>query len=136
VQYIRITDVVGSLSDPLARYDSKHKRINDPWPTPFPQSGFDLDAVAILRSVKNHITAEKGSTVMIYPNPASSRVFIRFIDASDRTVSIYNSSGKIVSDRISDGSECELDVSGFGKGLYLIKIRDNHSLKSEKLIIR
>jgi hypothetical protein len=135
IRFIRITDVVGSVSDQLARFDSKHNRINDPWPTPFPQSGFDLDAVGILRSVKNQIDNEKGYSVVIYPNPAVTKVIIRFASASGRNVGIYNSSGRMVMDRRSEGSECELDVSCLCKGLYLIKISDHHINILRKLII-
>jgi hypothetical protein len=135
IRFIRITDVVGSVSDQLARFDSKHNRINDPWPTPFPQSGFDLDAVAILRSVKNHIDQEKESTVVIYPNPAVTKVYVRFSIASDRIVSIFNSTGSLVMEIISDGQACELDVSFLSKGLYIIKIKDHLSQTLRKLII-
>jgi len=48
VTHIRIQDVVGSI-DPLYRaLDSLGNAINDPWVTPFPQGGFDLDAVGVL----------------------------------------------------------------------------------------
>jgi hypothetical protein len=31
-----------------ASYDSQGQQINDPWPTPFPTGGFDLDAVGVI----------------------------------------------------------------------------------------
>ena len=31
-----------------ASYDSQGHQINDPWPTPFPTGGFDLDAVGVI----------------------------------------------------------------------------------------
>jgi hypothetical protein len=39
---------VGTLLPSHARRDSLGNVINDPWPTPFESSGFDLDAVAVL----------------------------------------------------------------------------------------
>lgn len=48
IRYIRITDVVGSLNPNYGTRDSKNRWINDPWPTPFSSSGFDLDALALL----------------------------------------------------------------------------------------
>jgi len=48
VNYIRIIDVVGSVNDSFGTRDSKGRIINDPWPTPFASSGFDLDAVAVV----------------------------------------------------------------------------------------
>lgn len=50
VTHIKIIDVVGNTNPPFARYDHTGNVINDPWPTNFPQSGFDLDAVGIINS--------------------------------------------------------------------------------------
>lgn len=51
VTHVRIIDVVGSIDPLYASYDSLGNRVNDPWPTPFASSGFDLDAVAVLNVV-------------------------------------------------------------------------------------
>ena len=48
ISFVRIVDVVGSLLSPYATYDKNNHRVNDPWPTPFPSAGFDLDAIAIM----------------------------------------------------------------------------------------
>lgn len=48
VKFVRITDVVGSIDPALGSFDSRGRIINDPFPTPFLSSGFDLDAVAVL----------------------------------------------------------------------------------------
>jgi hypothetical protein len=135
VRFIRIIDVIGSVSDPLARFDSRHNRINDPWPTPFPQSGFDLDAVAILRSVKSRIDSGEEPGIVIYPNPAVTKLFIRFTSASKHGIDIYNSSGTMVMNKIYDGSECELDVSFLRKGLYFIRIKSQNRETIKKLMI-
>jgi hypothetical protein len=135
VRFIRIIDVVGSVSGPHATFDSRHNLINDPWPTPFPQSGFDLDAVAMLRSVKNNTGEDIKPGFVIYPNPASDRVFFRFSDAAERRLEIYNSEGRIVLTRSVAGFECELDISSLGKGLYFIKIKDHRSEIIRKLAI-
>lgn len=51
VNYVRVTDVIGDINAPYATMDSFGHVINDPWPTPYPSSGFDLDAVAVLNLV-------------------------------------------------------------------------------------
>lgn len=48
IRYVRIIDVVGSLNPVLGSVDSAGRPINDPYPTPFASSGFDLDAVGVL----------------------------------------------------------------------------------------
>lgn len=51
ITHVRIVDVVGSIDPQYASYDSRGVAINDPWPTPFGSSGFDLDAVAVMNAV-------------------------------------------------------------------------------------
>jgi len=48
IQYVKITDVVGSIDPTLGTRDSLGNLINDPFPTNFTSSGFDLNAVAVL----------------------------------------------------------------------------------------
>ena len=48
ITHIRIIDVGGSINDTLASYDCSNDVINDPFPTPFVSSGFDLDAIGII----------------------------------------------------------------------------------------
>ena len=53
IQYVKITDVVGEDSAPYGTKDSLGNYINDPFPTDFPSSGFDLDAIAVLNDKAN-----------------------------------------------------------------------------------
>lgn len=48
IGWIRIVDVVGSIDDAYATYDSLGNKVNDPYTTPFWSSGFDLDAVGVI----------------------------------------------------------------------------------------
>ncbi len=48
VQYVKVTDVIGDINPLYASHDSLGNIINDPYSTPFPSGGFDLDAVAVL----------------------------------------------------------------------------------------
>ncbi len=51
ITHVRVIDVVGSIDDAYCRYDSQGHKINDPWPTPFSSSGFDLDAVGVINQI-------------------------------------------------------------------------------------
>jgi len=48
ITHIKIIDVVGSINPDFASFDSNGNIINDPFPTPFVSSGFDLDAVGVI----------------------------------------------------------------------------------------
>lgn len=51
VTQVRLIDVVGSIAPGIGSIDSQVNLINDPFPTDFASSGFDLDAVAVLRPI-------------------------------------------------------------------------------------
>lgn len=70
IHWVRVIDVVGSLNPSYARYDSLGNIINDPWPTPFASSGFDLDAV--------------GARYQAVPEPASATVLLLGLGAALR----------------------------------------------------
>ncbi|MFZ9755696.1 MAG: T9SS C-terminal target domain-containing protein [Bacteroidia bacterium] len=50
IVYVRIMDAVGSVDSSWGSRDASGRLINDPWPSPFPSSGFDLEAVGILHN--------------------------------------------------------------------------------------
>lgn len=54
IKYVRVIDVVGSLDSTLGSKDSDGRLINDPWPTPFASSGFDLDAVGVIHQLPSN----------------------------------------------------------------------------------
>lgn len=65
----------------------------------------------------------------IYPNPATSTVFInnQNADVTIQQISIYDLSGKLVLDRkTAFDNEVSLDVSTITSGLYMIKITDSN----------
>ncbi|MCX7799362.1 MAG: PEP-CTERM sorting domain-containing protein [Fimbriimonadales bacterium] len=70
IHWVRLIDVVGSLDPQYARYDSLGNRINDPWPTPFQSSGFDLDAV--------------GARYQAVPEPATAAALLLGLGAALR----------------------------------------------------
>jgi hypothetical protein len=50
VSHVRVLDVIGSINPEFASRDAFGRIINDPWPTNFPQGGFDLDAIGVIHS--------------------------------------------------------------------------------------
>ena len=48
ITHVRVVDAVGCIQDAYATYDSTGRKVNDPWPTPFTSSGFDLDGVGVI----------------------------------------------------------------------------------------
>ena len=73
INFIRIIDVVGSLDPKFCSRDSRGQMINDPWPTPFPSSGFDLSGIGFINLVlMGEDKINKKLDIQAYPNPIIS----------------------------------------------------------------
>lgn len=131
ISHIRIIDVIGTIAPAYARYDSKGKKINDPWPTNFPSSGFDLDAVAVLNaSIVSDIEERLIERLSIYPNPAKDQVYIsgntghlQILDVSGRTV--------LEQEVLADMS---INCSDLPAGYYILRLSNSNTCFTTKLI--
>lgn len=60
VTHVRVKDAIGSIDPSHGSFDSLTNLVNDPWPTPFPTGGFDLDAIGVL----NRLNAAEASVLV------------------------------------------------------------------------
>lgn len=126
ITHVRVRDVGGCIDPAYASYDAQGNIINDPWPTNFNSSGFDLDAVAVLHESlsipKNRMGAQQ---LNIYPNPARGQVFVskHFHNALCR---IFTSDGRLQKEMMLDG-KC-IDLSGVAPGAYIIRISEESGM--------
>ena len=122
---VKVVDVIGSVIDSLATYDSKGNMINDPWPTPFNSGGFDLDAVGVIH---NQLTGNRAlpsqARMRIFPNPASDWLQIICPGREDVTIRINNITGQLLHEYHISSASCNLDVSHWPPGLYIIQVMD------------
>jgi len=95
VRYVRIVDVVGSIDSTWGSRDSKGNLINDPFPTNFASSGFDLDAVGVIH---------QGPTLrLISPKKSTPTYWVRY---QENTLFLYRSKGNQGSNlNLADGEE-------------------------------
>lgn len=132
VTHVRLIDVVGSVGA-HATYDQHGTRINDPYPTPFPSGGFDLDAVGVIHATGistgvNDLSAGTAAFT-VYPNPSSGNVFVKVNDELiGMPITVQDVTGKILSQQIVSTYSWQLTTDNFSKGLYFVTIV-NHTTK-------
>lgn len=133
IRYIKIIDVKGSINNLYTSYDSQGHKINDPWPTPFESSGFDLDAVGIINQATNNIDAYSDfNNPELFPNPAKN--FISIYNSPQKTeLKIFDLSGKCMRSYLIESYET-LDISKLPQGIYFIHIKNKTSHSVKKLI--
>ncbi len=74
VTHVRVRDVVGSIHNQFATRDAYNNKINEPWPSPFPSGGFDLDAIGVIYQ-NTHLALKEqvhNKQVTVFPNPTQS----------------------------------------------------------------
>ncbi len=121
VTHVRVIDVIGSIDSVFASYDSEGNIINDPWPTNFESSGFDLDGVAIIGNVTG--LAENGvSGFQIYPNPAQDYLMI---DEDFEEIRIHNLAGALVHKLNRPGRQ--IQIGDLESGIYIIELMGDNS---------
>lgn len=123
ITHVRLIDVVGSIDPQYGTYDQYGQIINDPYPTPFASSGFDLSGVAVLNGWTPAAVREnpaERARIAVYPNPASDYCTI-VCGGTMNVAYLYDISGKLVRTEQLNGSTT-IDLSGLENGFYLLNV--------------
>ncbi|MEA3446805.1 MAG: T9SS type A sorting domain-containing protein [Bacteroidota bacterium] len=139
ISYIRLIDVVGSIDTTYAGYDSQGNIVNDPWPTPFNSSGFDLDALGIIHSavgVEEYHLSEKGIKILFLNDEQKLLIETHYPAIEKARVNIYGIDGKnILSVNLSSEIN-KFDLQFFKTGMYVVNVSAGRRSVSKKFIIQ
>jgi len=130
ITHVRIIDVVGSIQSAYASRDSKGNKINDPWPTAFGSSGFDLDAVAVLAHTGTDVDQLSSAEAVIFPNPVQVNTTITPLARNYEVVQVLNGSGMNMG-QFQAGEP----ISFSRPGLYIVDFISKDRLLSRKKIV-
>lgn len=135
ITHVRIIDVVGSINDLYATYDSEGNKVNDPYPTPFPSSGFDLDAIGVIHQKEETSTSINDIAALnigIYPNPAKDVVHLQC--AYDTQITMTDVRGKVCY-QSSFINHQTIDVSQLSQGMYILHANSKGKTATHKLFV-
>ncbi|MBS1589529.1 MAG: T9SS type A sorting domain-containing protein [Bacteroidetes bacterium] len=121
ITHVRVVDVIGSIGS-LGTFDQTGRKINDPYPTPFPTGGFDLDAVGVLHHLwPTSLSSFSHTLASIYPNPTENHITLKCLPKA--TFRLFDVTGNTIRSGTMDGS-VDLDVSFLSSGIYFITFTD------------
>lgn len=132
ITHIKVIDVVGSIENKFATRDAFGNKINDPFPTPFPSGGFDLDAIGVINQLSTTSILEIADFSLVFPNPVikGKQVFVNKTDSEKLT--LYNLQGKEISN--STTSAIEIPES-LNSGIYVLFIQTKEHSSTYKIVV-
>lgn len=137
ISHIKMIDAIGCIQDDYATYDSQGNKVNEPWPTPFETSGFDLDAVGVIHNMNTIQTqANEMETIAVYPIPAKNFITIE-IPWENTKIELMNLQGITVwrGHNISKGKH-SIHIKNLQKGIYIIKLYSETNFYRKKILIK
>ena len=132
ITHVRIVDVIGSINKIYATYDTAARMINDPFPTPFPSGGFDLDAVGVIHENVNSIEESDVQLFQVYPNPANGNTIILNTPEEISEIKLYTMTG----DQQYNYFSKTMDISRLKNGMFLLEIISEGKSFYKKILIQ
>jgi hypothetical protein len=124
ITHIKIIDVVGSINDAYATFDTQGNKVNDPWPTEFSSSGFDLDAVAVLGTITSIDEEQFTHKIKVFMN--SDVLYVNYVSQKNEAkMQIMDVVGKQI---YMGHFEHELSLSHLPSGFYFLQIVDDNQI--------
>jgi hypothetical protein len=125
ITHVKLIDVIGSIQNQYCTRDSNHHKINDPWPTPYNSSGFDLDAVGVIHNQLNTVGLKEQTIISatIYPNPVNEVLHIS-ANSGDApySVSITNLIGESIIEFKNLTNNSIIKTDELQSGMYMLKV--------------
>jgi hypothetical protein len=131
ITHVKVKDVVGSIDELYATYDSNGHKINDPWTTPFPSSGFDLDAIGVINENLTGVVNYQAKNELLFmsPNPSTGHCRITFSLLKETTVSltIFDMSGRKIMSLLNETMQpglhqTDVQVKNLQNGMYILRL--------------
>lgn len=133
VSHVKIIDVVGSINNLYATRDSYNNKVNEPWPTPFGSSGFDLDAIGVIHQNSiiglNEVQMLEESTT-VFPNPIKNNQTLKVHSIEPIvSVQVYN----LLGEKCNATNHSEINVMNQTPGFYFLKIEFKNTFIIKKI---
>ncbi len=134
ITHVKIIDVVGSITPSLAAFDMNNNAVNDPFPTAFGSSGFDLDAIGVINETPagiNEILVE--SAFQIYPNPCTDKLYVNLKNKNETvTYKLTDAKGSILRYGILNEN---IKLEDLANGIYFLHLSSDSKTYSKKFIV-
>lgn len=121
ITHVRLVDCIGTINPQYCTYDANGNIVNDPYPTAFNSSGFDLTGVAVLNQRSTQIVLAKTVDIKAFPNPC--RDFLKVAEMPiGEEYQILDMRGNVVERGVCMQNSFCISTQGLKQGLYVLRI--------------
>lgn len=86
-------------------------------------------------TVSSNLTPEfNGTHLLLYPNPVTDQLTVETNSREQHSVEISSLNGQLLYSTQIEEPSCQIDLSSFQKGIYIITIRSRDYVRTEKII--
>lgn len=141
ITHVRVVDVVGSVNSTYATYDSEGNKVNDPYPTPYPSGGFDLDAVGVIHAFTGTAVEEirnQKPEIRLLSNPVMDEDVTLLVSEIlvGANVALLNITGELLYSAELLTANCLLPTANLPQGLYFVTVANASNTITQKLVVR
>jgi hypothetical protein len=138
ITHVKIVDVIGSVNAQKGSKDARGNMVNDPFPTPFSSSGFDLDAVGVINeATATEIRLVEEKLFSIYPNPLQGKSILNIISNEPIiSMQIVDSKGFIKNIEFENTfPNYKTNLQEILNGIYMLNIKTDFQNFHTKLVV-
>lgn len=139
ITHIKLIDVIGCVEPNFRTYDSQGNPINDPYPTAFASSGFDLDAVGVIHW-NTHVSKDfpQKLHILVYPTLFQENS-LNILNIQSHLfplqIKIIDLQGKVLYQNMHENTQTKINLEFLKKGIYFVIIQTAHEVFSSKVVV-
>ncbi len=136
--YVNLNEYAGSIFEACFQSKNFLRNIEDPVGGSTGDNTY-LDNIRFMDNAVASVDVVSDASFNVYPNPSSGLFKITTKNnIDDYQISIIDALGKVIFEQNFQNSvnaEFEVDLSGFTKGIYVVRLQNNNSNLTKRLII-
>lgn len=94
----------------------------------------ELKEDAFFSTTPTSIVRASGSDFKLYPNPASSVLFVEATEGS--VIEICNIAGSVVKTQVAQSAKQQISLTDLAKGMYVVNVKNNGTAVTQKLLVK
>lgn len=135
ITHVKLIDVVGDKDAAYPARDKNGRKIIDPWPTPFPSGGFDLDAVGVINQLYNtNIFQAREFPFTLFPNPVHTGENVVINNLNNAVVTLTDLEGKTIFNEEAN-AKIEIETNNLLPGIYILSVSQQNKVYHQKISV-